>query len=581
MKDKMTISFGEDNLLLNMKETINFNVGGVKLKLDSKSGVLQLLDNGDRVLSEVDFPTEKIITNAYYDYDNQELVLEYENAQAVRVPIKTDFSNHYTIEQVNNLLNSLKLKLNDIIQSNINSLDKKITDLEKNKANRNELFSGSYNDLSDKPTIPRKISDLINDREFVTNTTNNLVNYYSKIEVYTKNEVLSLIDKISTMSMLVVDTLPTENISSTTIYLVPTITSENQNVYKEYIYVNNTWELIGNTKVDLTGLVREEQVMDIVEENAEEVETLKIATSENYNSSSEEEIPTTKAVDKIISNKNFAKKDELFSKNYNDLTNKPTIPTKLSDLEQDITFVDEEKVMEIVEEKLSLKEDKTNLGNLAYKDSLNKTDIGLGNVLNVESYSKQETYSKTEIDNINSKKVDKIQGKGLSTNDLTNELLSKLNSLSNYDDTNIQSQIDGIKQVLTSNDVDYDTLQELVDALKNNISSIGDIFSQLSKKVDKIDGKQLSTNDYTTSEKNKLANLNNYDDTEIKQDIVDLENNKANKNELFSKNYNDLSNKPTIPSKVSDLTNDTGYITETYVDTAISNAITKVLNEEV
>ena len=35
----------------------------------------------------------------------------------------------------------------------------------------------------------------------------------------------------------------------------------------------------------------------------------------------------------------------------------------------------------------------------------------------------------------------------------------------------------------------------------------------------------------------------------------------ALKSELFSKNYNDLTNKPTIPTKVSDLTNDEGYLT--------------------
>lgn len=34
--------------------------------------------------------------------------------------------------------------------------------------------------------------------------------------------------------------------------------------------------------------------------------------------------------------------------------------------------------------------------------------------------------------------------------------------------------------------------------------------SKLNAKVDKIDGKQLSTNDYTTAEKNKLAGLSNY-----------------------------------------------------------------------
>lgn len=34
--------------------------------------------------------------------------------------------------------------------------------------------------------------------------------------------------------------------------------------------------------------------------------------------------------------------------------------------------------------------------------------------------------------------------------------------------------------------------------------------SKLNAKVDKVDGKQLSTNDYTTAEKNKLAGLKNY-----------------------------------------------------------------------
>ena len=45
-------------------------------------------------------------------------------------------------------------------------------------------------------------------------------------------------------------------------------------------------------------------------------------------------------------------------------------------------------------------------------------------------------------------KVDKVDGKGLSTNDFTNELKSKLESLSNYDDTSIQNEITSIKERL-------------------------------------------------------------------------------------------------------------------------------------
>jgi hypothetical protein len=40
--------------------------------------------------------------------------------------------------------------------------------------------SGSYNDLTNKPTIPSKTSDLTNDSGFITNSVDNLTNYYTK-----------------------------------------------------------------------------------------------------------------------------------------------------------------------------------------------------------------------------------------------------------------------------------------------------------------------------------------------------------------------------------------------------------------
>lgn len=43
-------------------------------------------------------------------------------------------------------------------------------------------------------------------------------------------------------------------------------------------------------------------------------------------------------------------------------------------------------------------------------------------------------------------------------------------------------------------------------------------------KVDKVDGKQLSTNDYTTEEKTKLASLVNYDDSELRNAVNALHN---------------------------------------------------------
>ena len=53
----------------------------------------------------------------------------------------------------------------------------------------------------------------------------------------------------------VVNALPTENISTSTIYLVPATTPGAENVYDEYIYVNGNWEHIGSTSVDLSDYV--------------------------------------------------------------------------------------------------------------------------------------------------------------------------------------------------------------------------------------------------------------------------------------------------------------------------------------
>lgn len=69
---------------------------------------------------------------------------------------------------------------------------------------------------------------------------------------------------------------------------------------------------------------------------------------------------------------------------------------------------------------------------------------------------------------------------------------------------------------------------EAAKAANDAAGKIGDIDKLLAEKVDKEEGKGLSTNDYTDQEKEKLAGLSNYDDTEIRKELSD----KASKKEL-------------------------------------------------
>lgn len=65
----------------------------------------------------------------------------------------------------------------------------------------------------------------------------------------------ALIEAITTIDIQVVEKLLTESISSTTIYLVPKTSTEEDNVYDEYLYINEKWEHIGSTQVDLSNYV--------------------------------------------------------------------------------------------------------------------------------------------------------------------------------------------------------------------------------------------------------------------------------------------------------------------------------------
>ena len=107
--------------------------------------------------------------------------------------------------------------------------------------------------------IPAKTSDLTNDSGFITKLVNDLSNYYLKSETYTKTEVNNLIGQIGSLQFQVVNELPVTG-NSSYIYLVPSSNPTTQNIKDEYIWVNNAWEQIGSTQIDLTSYATENWV---------------------------------------------------------------------------------------------------------------------------------------------------------------------------------------------------------------------------------------------------------------------------------------------------------------------------------
>lgn len=122
-----------------------------------------------------------------------------------------------------------------------------------------------YTNLVNRPT---KLSDFTNDEGFIDNTVNNLTNYYLKTQTYTQTEVNDLISHLASLTVEIVETLPTQDISTTTIYLVNVPGTTN---YAQWMYINNTWSNIGNTSVDLTNYYTKTQTDALLDSKVDKI----------------------------------------------------------------------------------------------------------------------------------------------------------------------------------------------------------------------------------------------------------------------------------------------------------------------
>lgn len=176
---------------------------------------------------------------------------------------------------------------------------------------------------------------------------------------------------------------------------------------------------------------------------------------------------------------------------------------------------------------------------------------GSGNVLSDKANSSDMTTALTG-------KVDKVTGKGLSTNDYTTAEKMKLSGIEAGAEVNVQADWE-------TNDTNSDAYIKNKPYIPNKTSDLTNdsnyateayVENGLDGKVDKETGKGLSANDYTSEEKAKLEDIEAGAEVNVQSDWL--------QNNSNADDY--IKNKPTLPTKTSDLTNDSDYTTKEYVD---------------
>lgn len=201
-------------------------------------------------------------------------------------------------------------------------------------------------------------------------------------------------------------------------------------------------------------------------------------------------------------------------------------------------------------------------------------------------------------------KVDKVEGKSL----IADSEIARLASVTNYDDAEVKADIEAIETAIGKiviptkvseliDAADYVTDTELEDkgyltevpaeyVTETELTGKGYLVaSDITGKADKTelhshenkDILDATTASYTTAEKTKLAGLSNYDDTALAGRVTTVENDKANKSEVYT--ITQIDNKVTtinnaIDTKATKADTLAGYgITDAYTKTEVDAKI--------
>lgn len=262
------------------------------------------------------------------------------------------------------------------------------------------------------------------------------------------------------------------------IYLVPNESSRTNDIYDEYIWLveQSKWEFLGNKHVDV-------DLTDYY--TKEEVDAL---------------IPQVDSYTKVESDNKYAVKADVYTKSEVDDLIVPQVDAYTKQ-ESDSKYATIETVN-------------------------NKVDKVVGKGLSTEDYTTEEkeklaglsNYDDTNITQKLNEKVDKITGKGLSTEDYTTSEKTKLGTIEEGAQVNTVTSVAGRTGAvtLTKTDIGLDNVDNTSDDDKP-ISTATQ--TALDSKVDKVEGKDLSQEDFTTELKSKLDGLSNYDDSTITETL--------------------------------------------------------------
>lgn len=457
------------------------------------------------------------------------------------------------VDLENNFVEDVKVNGNSVVENNIANID----------------LTGYAN----KTEIPTKTSELANDSNFITNTVNDLKNYYKKSETYNQTEINNLLKEKANKSE------------------IPTKVSEleNDEGYLKNIPTASTSEL-GGIKVGKNLSITEDGTLNAEGGSGGTTDYNNLENKPILNSSNTATLETSEneTISGIINLHKISK-----TGSYSDLNNKPNldfIPNNEKGVANGVATLGE-----------NTRIDKTQLPidtvyDSKYVHTDNNFTTQLENKLNGIEDNAQ--VNKIEIVKMNNSALE-ITDKAVNievptkTSDLTNDsgfIDNSVGNLTNYynkTETYNQTEVNN----LLSSKADTSAIPTKVSQLENDKGYLTEIPIASSTVLGGIKvGNNLSitTDGVLNAEAGGVSSYNDLTDkptlnTNITTSQPVSESETITGEMILHKisktgDYGDLNNKPTIPTKTSNLTNDSDFTTKEYVDGIVGN-INTLLSE--
>lgn len=201
----------------------------------------------DITVDGVSIPLKGVTVYDGLDSTNTEYCLSANQGKVLNEKItsaKTE-ANNYTDEKFATFENyddtAVRQLITDLDNDKVEKEEGKVLSTNDYTTAEKEKLAGlsNYNDTEIRGLINTVDGKIPTDYITSGALSTSLTNYYLKSETYSKNEVTDLISRITSFNAVIVTVLPTNNISTNTIYLIAKSDSETNDYYDEYLYIDN------------------------------------------------------------------------------------------------------------------------------------------------------------------------------------------------------------------------------------------------------------------------------------------------------------------------------------------------------